>query len=860
MAEKTFDRGFKESRPMTNSSSPANAVFKRRKAQGKPRWWEKYFLVQPLRHHGRRLAPLFPHIDFSHLRPLDPLRILLQALWLVLVVPPARRRPALLPKIQNRLAALTSKIGEMLLLPGGKPEDNPPRIENLFERLASRSCWQRPLVLLLLAVPTVLILAVIVTTPLDTVTQALFMCVLWGAALLLRRLPGRPITLVLALLSVIASTRYLWWRFTVTLNWDDLIDLVLGLGLLAAETYAWLILILGFIQNLWPLRRPPAPLPDDMRSWPSVDVFIPTYNEPLHVVRPTVLAAKAMDWPEDKLNIYLLDDGRRDAFREFAKEAGVHYITRPDNRHAKAGNLNHALRKSQGDLVAIFDCDHIPVRSFLQTNVGWFLKDPKLALMQTPHHFYSPDPFERNLGNFRQTPNENELFYGVVQDGNDFWNAAFFCGSCAILKREPLEEIGGIAVETVTEDAHTALRLHRAGYNSAYLNIRQAAGLATESLSAHIGQRIRWARGMVQIFRLDNPFRGKGLTLAQRLCYSNAMLHFLSGIPRLIFLTAPLAFLVFHGYVIHAPAELLLVYVLPHLIHASLVNSRIQGKYRHSFWAEIYESALAWFIARPTTVALFAPHKGRFNVTAKGGLVDQTHFDWQIAKPNLFLAALNIIGIAFGIWRLAEGPSEEVSTVLVNLAWTFYNLVVLGATLAVTAEQRQVRRSHRVPIRLPALLRFDDGSTLEGETSDFSVTGLAIQIPFPGRDLHGKKVEVSVGEDVGFRGFPASVVRQHGQELGLRFDALSLAEQARLVEAAYGRADAWLDWDSNRPSDRPLVSLLEVLRTGMDGYHRITHFLSPSAANVFSQGHRLLLWIYSFLPRTPLHLQTGVSQ
>ncbi len=150
--------------------------------------------------------------------------------------------------------------------------------------------------------------------------------------------------------------------------------------------------------------------------------------------------------------------------------------------------------------------------------------------MQTPHHFFSPDPFERNLGRFRKTPNEGTLFYGLVQDGNDMWDATFFCGSCAVIRRKPLDEIGGIAVEVVTEDAHTSLRLHRRGYTSAYMRIPQAAGLATESLSAHIGQRIRWARGMMQIFRLDNPLTGKGLKFAQRLCYVNAMFHFLSGI------------------------------------------------------------------------------------------------------------------------------------------------------------------------------------------------------------------------------------------------------------------------------------------------------------------------------------------
>ncbi|TXS97477.1 glycosyltransferase, partial [Escherichia coli] len=262
-------------------------------------------------------------------------------------------------------------------------------------------------------------------------------------------------------------------------------------------------------QVVWPLNRQPVPLPKDMSLWPSVDIFVPTYNEDLNVVKNTIYASLGIDWPKDKLNIWILDDGGREEFRQFAQNVGVKYIARTTHEHAKAGNINNALKYAKGEFVSIFDCDHVPTRSFLQMTMGWFLKEKQLAMMQTPHHFFSPDPFERNLGRFRKTPNEGTLFYGLVQDGNDMWDATFFCGSCAVIRRKPLDEIGGIAVETVTEDAHTSLRLHRRGYTSAYMRIPQAAGLATESLSAHIGQRIRWARGMVQIFRLDNPLTGK---------------------------------------------------------------------------------------------------------------------------------------------------------------------------------------------------------------------------------------------------------------------------------------------------------------------------------------------------------------
>ena len=292
--------------------------------------------------------------------------------------------------------------------------------------------------------------------------------------------------------------------------------------------------------------------------------------------------------------------------------------------------------------VAIFDCDHVPTRSFLQMTVGWFLRDKKLAMLQTPHHFYSPDPFERNLGQFRVIPNEGELFYGIVQDGNDFWNATFFCGSCAVLRRKALDEIGGIAVETVTEDAHTSLRMQMKGWGTAYINIPQAAGLATERLSAHVGQRIRWARGMIQILRTDNPLFAPGLKFPQRLCYFNAMAHFMYAIPRLIFLSAPLIYLLLNHTNMPGYWAAILAYALPHLILSNVTNSRIQGEHRHSFWNEIYETVLSPYILLPTMMALINPKLGKFNVTAKGGVVKRTFFDTRIAQPFLILLLFNI--------------------------------------------------------------------------------------------------------------------------------------------------------------------------------------------------------------------------
>jgi cellulose synthase (UDP-forming) len=396
----------------------------------------------------------------------------------------------------------------------------------------------------ILAAAGIAMVAAFASVSLEPLEQTILAVCTMVTFLVLNRKPGRGVTLFLIVLSAAVSLRYIVWRIADTLEFNTTLQALLGSGLVLAELYAIIVLALGYIQTPWPLERKPVPLPDDPASWPTVDVYIPTYNEDLSVVRATVLGALAIDWPRDKLRVYVLDDGRRTEFRDFAMACGAGYIIRPDNKHAKAGNLNHALAQTDGEFITIFDCDHVPTRAFLQMTMGWFVRDPKIGALQTPHHFYSPDPFQRNLAAGTRVPSEGNLFYGLIQDGNDFWNAAFFCGSCAVIRRSALADIGGFATETVTEDAHTALRLHRAGWDSAYLRLPLAAGLATERLMLHIGQRVRWARGMIQILRLDNPLFGRGLKLPQRLCYLNAMMHFLFAIPRVVFLTSPLAYLI----------------------------------------------------------------------------------------------------------------------------------------------------------------------------------------------------------------------------------------------------------------------------------------------------------------------------
>jgi cellulose synthase (UDP-forming) len=716
----------------------------------------------------------------------------------------------------------------------------------------SDSFYQRLRVPFFTWLPFLLIVAlmlIISIVPLNFEQQALF-----GVAALILSLvvrsdddDSRLRALMLVFISCIATGRYIYWRVTESVAWSDeglsFFDLFFSFGLLAAECYAWITLFLGYFQTVWPLKRAAIPLPEDMNQWPSVDVFIPTFNEPLKVVTSTILAAKSIDWPADRLNVYLLDDGGREEFRRFAAEAGVHYIARTDNTHAKAGNINHALGLTKGEYIAIFDSDHVPTRPFLRKVMGWFLRDNKLGLLQTPHLFCSPDPVERNLDVFRRVPNEGQLFYGLIQDGNDTWNAAFFCGSCAVLRRAALEEIGGIATDTVTEDAHTSLLLHRRGWQSAYINEPMAAGLATERLAAHVGQRTRWACGMIQIFRLDNPLFGRGLSLAQRLTYFNAMFHFFFSLPRIIFLTAPLAYLLFELHIIQTTAAMIVVYALPHIIQAHVTNSALQRRYRHNFWSEVYETLISAHLFWPTLAAFFSPGKPKFNVTDKGGVIEDEHFDWYTAKPIFFMLLLSMVGLIVGIGRLFWWNTHETDTVLINLAWNGYSLIILGAAMAVAWEKKQRRSGIRVPRRDKAMLTLRDGQSVDGFTQDLSLSDVCLQLARAPQLVAGEPVSVSLFDGQNYHTFSGTAGSLQGKRVGIKFDELDAPAMANLVYLSHMRDGAWEEWYGACKPRRTLGSFLEVLRYGLVGLTRSLFSYASSSPQQRSVSFSALGWL-----------------
>jgi cellulose synthase (UDP-forming) len=362
------------------------------------------------------------------------------------------------------------------------------------------------------------------------------------------------------------------------------------------------------------------------------------------------------------------------------------------------------------------------------------------------------------------------------------------------------------------------------GWNTAYINIPQAAGLATERLSGHIQQRVRWARGMIQILRTDNPLFAKGLKFAQRICYFNAMTHFLYAVPRLIFLTAPLIYLFFSRSNVPGFWAAILAYAMPHLVLSNVTNSRIQGQHRHSFWNEIYETVLSPYILLPTLVALVNPKLGSFNVTAKGGFVEKTYFDGKIATPFVILMLLNLAGLLMVVPRLVHVPGmghfydgSHPGTVAMNALWCAFNLIILGVAITVAREEIQRREQVRIDFIMPARVRFANGSVISGQTLDISIGGTALTVPESFPFTPGEWVTLLLPLRVGDAELPATIVGREDGTLRLQFEALSLLEEEILTTILYSRADAWLNWGETREPDRPLRSFYRILKLSVRG-------------------------------------------
>ena len=559
--------------------------------------------------------------------------------------------------------------------------------------------------------------------------------------------------------------RYVYWRTTSTLppiNQPE--NFIIGLLIYLAEMYCVMMLALSLFVVARPLppRRAPRLKDEDL---PTVDVFVPSYNEPKDLLARTLAAAKAMDYPPDKLKVFLLDDGgteqkrdsaridiaiealqRHEELRALCDELDVRYLTRARNEHAKAGNLNNGLAHSSGDIVVVFDADHAPARDFLHATVGFFHNQPRLFMVQTPHFFLNPDPIERNLRLFVHMPSENEMFYGIIQRGLDKWNASFFCGSAAALSRLALAETGGFKGRSITEDCETALELHARGWHSVYVDKPLIAGLQPASFASFIAQRSRWAQGMIQILLFQRPFMKPGLSIAQRLCYMSSILFWFFPIARLMFLVAPLFYLFFDLEIFTASGAEFLSYTLSYMVVNLMMQNYLYGSYRWPWISELYEYAQTLYLLPALVSVISHPTKPTFRVTAKDESLASSRLS-EIAIPIFAFFVLLLVGVVMTFYRLYAEPYKADVTLVVGL-WNVLNVLLAGCALGVVAERGEQQGSQRISSERRCELIFGEKRVL-GMIANMSASGAMVR-------LMGTAGELARDSHVGIHFTPSS--------------------------------------------------------------------------------------------------------
>lgn len=514
---------------------------------------------------------------------------------------------------------------------------------------------------------------------------------------------GRTFALAIC---VALSWRYMFWRIFYTIPAPDApLDFVTGVTFAGLEflsmvgtTASLIFLMRTRNRSAEANRNVPWLLGQETR--PKIDVLICTYNEDHNILERTIIGAGAMTYPNYK--VWVCDDGRRPWLRDLCAQHGVGYLTRSDNAHAKAGNINAALKilaaqEQPPEFVSILDADFVPLPEFL-TRATSLMRDADVGVVQTPQHFFNPDPIQSNLSLTRVFPDEQRFFFDIVMASKDAWNAAFCCGTSSVIRFDALQIIGGFPTDSVTEDYLVSLRLRQKGFRTVYLNEVLSLGLAPEGLAEYTVQRSRWCLGLVQICRgPSGPLRiGNRLPMVDRIMLVEAFLQWSATHAfRLLGIIVPAFYLLFNIQAVHADAVEAVAYVLPFFVAHSVTFLWLTERRVLPLMADLYQLLCAREVLKAVFAGLLRPNGQKFKVTAKGGDRSKMFVQWPMLRIFLVYLGLTIAGIENAF--LVDPTRNLAESSAIALFWSWYNIVVLLLACFVCIEQQQRRKSDRFP-------------------------------------------------------------------------------------------------------------------------------------------------------------------
>lgn len=527
--------------------------------------------------------------------------------------------------------------------------------------------------------------------------------------------------------TTIISIYYILWRLT-TIPTDTLISFILGTTLFSAE----LLGLISFLNFKILFSKKYNLIPKSLKDFedghvPTVDVLICTYNEPLELLKKTIVASKNLNYPKDKFKVYVCDDGKRNELKEVCKQYNVNYITRNDNKGAKAGNINNAINIINGELFAVLDADMIPKKKFLNKTVGYF-SNKNTAFVQTPQVYYNKDMYQYNLN--KNIPNEQDFFMRDIEEARAASNAVLHVGTNAVFNKEYVLNIGGYPTCSITEDMAVGMLLQANGYDSVFVNEELVLGLSATTFSELVKQRDRWCRGNLQVVKHFNIFSNKGLTFRQKLAYFDGVVYWLSSIQKFIFILCPIIYLLTSKLIINTPVEKLLTMFIPFFLGQLLIFKILSPKTRNLTWSHYYEIAMAPHISISILKELLSL-KINFNVTSKDITYDKNHFQFKIALPHIIIGITTIISWIVGA-LLLTGEKGNFYSYIINFLWSLYNLIGIITSLRVAYQKPIYRKNERIKVSniIKTTVTFYNIS-LSAKLHDISESGLGIILNKP---------------------------------------------------------------------------------------------------------------------------------
>ncbi|ACK67148.1 Cellulose synthase (UDP-forming) [Rippkaea orientalis PCC 8801] len=640
--------------------------------------------------------------------------------------------------------------------------------------------------------------------------------------------PTRWTKAIIAGILIALAVRYLFWRILATLNLSNALTGILALTLLFLEIP---FVLAGLPQLFWVSNtRNYSKQADGYeiavkqgKYRPTVDIFIPTYNEPESIVRRTIIGCQAIDY--EPKTIYLLDDGQRSPIESLAQELGCNYITRSDRRHYKAGNLNNALQYTQGDLIAVFDADFVPTRNFLLRTVGFF-QQPDIGIVQSHQNYYNPDAIVRNLGLAQYLTSNREGFSRYVQPTLDSVGATVCDGSAFVVRRRDLDKIGGFVTESLCEDYFTGILLDSHHQKVIYLDENLSAGLAAESLNDYVGQYQRWLMGSLQAFFIKtNPLTLSGLTLRQRMAHLMSLVYWLTGFPRLLILLVPIICGLASIFpIIITPDDWLYFLFLPHLLLLFSMHW-LSDRSTSMLLSEIYTIIHAIPFSLTAVQVFLRPFSRAFQVTPKGFLSDGFRVNAWLTIPLGLLWLGNGGMLVNFLWQRIYNPQGLPAgfadiwggTGGILVFWWVYNLIFLGLAILACIDPPKPETCEWFKLERPMVLSWEN-SLIKGITHLVSEKGARVRVNTKSQE----KLNISCGDVISMEiklnewpgnlrveGRVTKIINTKGhciKEIDIKFEGMTSQQYRHLVELLFCRPGQWV----RREHPNELITLIAL--------------------------------------------------